>query len=75
MAIAEKIQQYIQELPASLQEEALDYVEYLLAKAKSKAVQQEEQTWSSLSLESDWGEERPLIVPCRLIIVNMLVGG
>jgi len=52
MAIAEKIQQYIQELPESLQEEALDYVEYLLAKAKSKAVQQEEQTWSSLSLES-----------------------
>ena len=52
MVIAEKIQQYIQELPASLQEEALDYVEYLLAKAKSKAVQQEEETWSSLSLAS-----------------------
>jgi hypothetical protein len=52
MFIAEKIQQYIQELPASLQEEALDYVEYLLAKAKSKAIQQAEQTWSSLSLES-----------------------
>ena len=52
MAIAEKIQQYIQELPASLQEEALDYVEYLLAKAKSKAVQQEKETWSSLSLAS-----------------------
>jgi len=52
MIIAEKIQQYIQELPVSLQEEALDYIEYLLAKVKSKAVQQEEETWSSLSLAS-----------------------
>jgi len=36
MAITEKIQQYIQELPDSLQEEALDFVEFLLAKAKYK---------------------------------------
>jgi len=36
MVIAEKIQQYVQELPDTLQEEALDFVEYLLAKAKYK---------------------------------------
>ena len=36
MVIAEKIQQYVQELPDILQEEALDFVEYLLAKAKYK---------------------------------------
>jgi len=36
MVIAEKIQQYVQELPDILQEEALDFVEYLLAKSKYK---------------------------------------
>ncbi|MDQ1327889.1 MAG: hypothetical protein QG641_1173 [Candidatus Poribacteria bacterium] len=54
MAIAEKIQKYIEELPTPLQEEALDFVEYLLAKAKSKskAIRQEEKEWSYLSLTS-----------------------
>jgi hypothetical protein len=52
VAIAEKIQRYIEELPTPLQEEALDFVEYLLAKAKSKAIKQEEKEWSYLSLTS-----------------------
>jgi hypothetical protein len=34
MVIAERIQQYVQRLPASLQVEVLDFVEYLLAKAE-----------------------------------------
>ncbi len=50
MAIAEKIHKYIEELPASLQEEALDFVEYLLMKAKS--TQQEDEDWSFLSITS-----------------------
>ncbi len=46
MAITEKIQQYVQKLPASFQAEVLDFVEYLLAKVKG----QEERDWSDLSL-------------------------
>ena len=46
MAIAEKIQQYVQKLPASFQAEVLDFVEYLLAKAEHR----EAREWSDLSL-------------------------
>ena len=48
MTLDEKIQQYVQKLPRSLQEELLDYVEYLVMKAE----QQEQQEWQSLSLSS-----------------------
>jgi hypothetical protein len=48
MTLDEKIQQYIQKLPRSFQEELLDFVEYLLMKAE----QQEKQDWVSLSLSS-----------------------
>jgi hypothetical protein len=46
MAIAEKIQQYVQKLPASFQAEVLDFVEYLFAKAE----RQEAREWSDFSL-------------------------
>jgi hypothetical protein len=52
MAIAEKISRYVDELPEHLQEEALDFIEYLLMKAKSKSAQQEDESWSFLSLTS-----------------------
>ncbi len=55
MTLDEKIQQYVQKLPRSFQEELLDFVEYLVMKAE----QQEQQEWSSLSLSSamrDMGE-------------------
>jgi len=52
MVISEKIHKYIEELPAPFQEEALDFIEYLLMKAKSKSAQQEDESWSSLSLKS-----------------------
>jgi hypothetical protein len=52
MAIAEKIYKYIEELPTPLQEEALDFVEYLLMKAKYKSAQQEDEDWSFLSITS-----------------------
>jgi hypothetical protein len=47
--LAEKIQQYIQRLPASFQAEVLDFVEYLVAKAEREALEEEE-AWSDLSL-------------------------
>ncbi|MBI4178511.1 DUF2281 domain-containing protein [bacterium] len=50
MVIAEKIQQYVQRLPAALQAEVLDFVEYLLAKVEGNTLLQEERTWSDLSL-------------------------
>ena len=48
MTLDEKIQQYVQKLPRSFQEELLDFVEYLVMKAE----QQEQQEWSSLSISS-----------------------
>jgi hypothetical protein len=48
MTLDEKIQQYIQKLPRSFQEELLDFAEYLVMKAG----QQEQQDWESLSLSS-----------------------
>jgi hypothetical protein len=48
MTLDEKIQQYVQKLPRSFQEELLDFVEYLVMKAE----QQEQQEWESLSLSS-----------------------
>ena len=50
MVLAEKIRQYIQRLPAALQQEALDFVEYLLTKAERKAVLREEQTEAYLAV-------------------------
>ena len=57
MTLDEKIQQYVQQLPRSFQEELLDFVEYLVMKAE----QQEQEEWSSLSLSSairGMGEEQ-----------------
>ena len=48
MTLDEKIHQYVQKLPRSLQEELLDFVEYLVMKAE----QQEQRGWMSLSLSS-----------------------
>jgi hypothetical protein len=50
MTTAERIHQYIQKLPESLQIEVLDFVEYLLLKEERKTVQQDELAWSNLSL-------------------------
>ena len=65
MTLDEKIQQYVQKLPRSFQEELLDFVEYLVMKAE----QQEKQEWSSLSLSSamrDMGEEQVSYRLCDL---------
>jgi len=47
MVLSEKIQEYIQKLPPSFQEEVIDYLEFLLAKAE-----REDKEWSRLSLAS-----------------------
>jgi hypothetical protein len=48
MALDEKVFQYAQKLPWSLQEELLNFIQYLLVKAE----QQEKQEWGLLSLSS-----------------------
>jgi Protein of unknown function (DUF2281) len=50
MHTMEKIQQHLQQLPDSLQEEVLHFIEYLLFKTEHEATQQEASSWSSLSL-------------------------
>ena len=50
MTVTESIQQNIQKLPLSFQAEALDFVEYLLAKADRESLRREEEAWSGLSL-------------------------
>ena len=48
MALDEKVFQYAQKLPQSLQEELLNFIQYLLVKAE----QQEKREWGLLSLSS-----------------------
>ena len=50
MAITEKIQQYVQKLPAAFQAEVLDFVEHLLTKVERGTPREEERAWSDLSL-------------------------
>jgi len=69
MAISEKIQQYVQSLPASFQAEVLDFIEYLLTKTK----RQEDSDWSELSLTFAMrgleGEETPTYTTADLKVV------
>jgi len=50
MVVAERIKQYLQRLPPSLQTEVLDFVEYLVAKVQHETTRQDELAWSDLSL-------------------------
>ena len=52
MVLADKIQQYVERLPASFQVEVLDFVEYLLTKVEREVVLREERVWSDFSLSS-----------------------
>ncbi len=47
MMLNEKIQEYIQKLPPSLQQEVMDYLEFLIAKTE-----REDKEWSRFSLSS-----------------------
>jgi hypothetical protein len=72
MGIGERIQQYVERLPAPLQLEALDFVEYLLAKAERDALQ-DGKDWSDLSLNLAMrgmeDEETPLYTMSDLKVV------
>ncbi len=48
MVMNQKIQNYIEKLPPSYQEEVVDFLAYLLAKAD----RQEQKEWSKMSLAS-----------------------
>ena len=50
MVIAERIQATVQRLPVSLQVEALDYIEYLLAKLEREASDDSNLSASQISL-------------------------
>ena len=49
MVVTERIHQVVQRLPASLQVEVLDFVEYLFSKLEREMVEQDV-GWSGLSL-------------------------
>lgn len=49
MLVSERIQRYVEKLPAAFQVEVLDFVEYLTTKAEREAMEQERR-WSSFSL-------------------------
>jgi len=50
MIISNKIQEYLQKLPVSLQTEVLDYIEYLIVNSENEANRHDERAWSDLSL-------------------------
>jgi hypothetical protein len=71
MALDEKVYQYVQKLPWSLQEELLNFIQYLLVKAE----QQEKQEWGLLSLSSAMRdmEDEPALYSMADIIVEMKI--
>ena len=50
MLVLEKLQSDVLKLPVDLQQEVMDFVEFLLAKAEEKAARQEEVEWSWAAL-------------------------
>ncbi len=52
MKITEKILKHVQDLPESLKEEVLDFVEYLELKKKKPTMEKEEKDWSDFSLSN-----------------------
>ncbi len=61
--VVEKIQERVRALPPSLQEEVLDFVEYLLSKTEREAIQRERKEWSALSLELAMRDMRDEVTP------------
>ena len=52
MAITDKIQEGVQQLPTALQAEVLDFVQYLLVKTTRGSQEHEEGLWSDVSLSA-----------------------
>lgn len=67
MVLVEKLQSDIQKLPTDLQQEVVDFVEFLLTKVDRNAARQEESEWSRAGLEymlqrmdAEEGEDAPV---------------
>ena len=73
MVIVEKIQKHVQRLPAAVQAEVLDFVEYLLLKAERELPRREARDWSGLSLvfalRGMEGEDTPTYTTADLKVV------
>ena len=52
MAITDRIQEGVQQLPTALQAEVFDFVQFLLMKTKQGSPEDEEGLWSDVSLSS-----------------------
>jgi hypothetical protein len=50
MLTTEKIQRYVERLPASLQQEVLHFVEFLLSKTDGELQRDDDRVWLKLSL-------------------------
>ena len=50
MVVAERIREHVQKLPEPLQQEVLDFVEFLLLKVARESVQQDELRWTDFSV-------------------------
>ncbi len=50
MAIAQKIEEYVERMPASFQTEVLHFVEYLVARSEGEKTRREMAAWSETSL-------------------------
>ena len=50
MLLIDKQQSEVQKLPVDLQQEVIDFVEFLLARAEHNAARQEEVEWSRVGL-------------------------
>lgn len=67
MILIDKLQSDVQKLPANLQQEVADFVEFLLAKVEQNSVRQEESEWYQASIsymmqrmDEEEGEEAPV---------------
>ena len=52
MAVVERINVAVRQLPETLQAEVLDFVEYLMSRQGRNAARQDELAWTDLSLTS-----------------------
>jgi len=50
MTVAEKIIHHVKKMPEPERIEVLDFIEYLVTKARRRRVREEEERWSELSL-------------------------
>lgn len=73
MALTDKIQERIQQLPVPLQAEVLDFIEFLLTKARQEATEDDEDLWNHMSLSLAMcgmeGEDSPQYTPADLKVV------